>query len=306
MGIEFPNPIGLAAGMDKEGKYVNSFKKLGFGSVEVGTFTPRPQFGNSKPRILRLVDKKILINRMGFNNKGICSLVKRVNQKPFNGILGISIGKNFDTPINRASYDYIYCLQKAYSVASYIVMNISSPNTIGLRDLENPQILEPFLKKIYRERLKLIAQQEKRIPLLIKISPDLLQENIKRISELLIKYELDGIVATNTTSKMSLMLSKETVDPTVSEIISRGGLSGEPLKEKSLLVIQSFNTYLKGAIPIIGCGGIMSGEDAIEMIDAGAELVQIFTGLIFRGPVLLYEIANQFRLKYKNKEGVCV
>jgi len=283
MGINFPNRVGLAAGLDKNGEYIQALSALGFGFIEIGTVTPRPQPGNTKPRLFRLPAAKAIINRMGFNNKGIDYLTDQVAEarnQGFTGIIGINIGKNFNTYVENATEDYLIGLRVAYPYADYITVNISSPNTPGLRSLQYGDELDNLLSALKLEQVKLAAQYKKYKPIAIKVAPDLTQEEIKGIAEALLKNNMDGLIATNTT------LSREAVCCMLHGD-EAGGLSGEPVKELSTNVIRQFSSCLKGEIPIIGVGGIASVKDAQEKLDAGASLVQIYTGLIYEGPNLV-------------------
>jgi len=282
MGLEFPNPVGLAAGLDKNGEAIDGLAALGFGFIDTGTTTPRPQPGNPKPRIFRLPQANALINRLGFNNLGVDHLIKNVQRAKYRGILGINIGKNFDTPIERAADDYLICWRKVYPHASYVTINISSPNTQNLRTLQGADALDALLSQLKAEQAKLADQHGKYVPLALKIAPDLEAEQIQSIAELLIRHQIDGVIATNTT------IGRAGVEglPHAEE---SGGLSGAPVKEKSTAVIRALHQALDGALPIIGVGGILSGADAREKIDAGAQLVQIYTGMIYRGPDLVAE-----------------
>jgi dihydroorotate dehydrogenase len=282
MGITFPNPVGLAAGLDKNGEYIDALAALGFGFIEIGTVTPRPQPGNAKPRMFRLPGALGIINRMGFNNHGVDALVANVERAKFQGVLGINLGKNADTPIERAASDYLIGLEKVYAVASYVTINISSPNTKNLRQLQNDDELAALLAQLKAKQEQLAAQHGKYVPLALKIAPDLDGEQVKKIAELLVAHSIDGVIATNTT------LSREGVEhlPHGGEA---GGLSGAPVRDKSTGVIRALAAELKGAIPIIGVGGILSGKDAAEKIAAGAALVQIYSGMIYRGPDLIDE-----------------
>lgn len=284
MGLEFPNAVGLAAGLDKNGAYIDALATLGFGFLEVGTVTPRPQPGNPKPRLFRLPDAQALINRFGFNNDGVEKLIQNLQQTKFTGILGINIGKNFDTPIENAVDDYLFCLRKVYAYASYITVNISSPNTRNLRQLQDKPALRNLLSSLKSEQKKLSDASGKYTPIALKISPDLGAEQIAEISELLLSHQVDGVIATNTT------LSRAGVEglPHADE---DGGLSGAPVRELSTFVIRQLAKYLGNAIPIIGVGGILSGEDALEKINAGASLIQLYSGLVYRGPGLVKEVA---------------
>ncbi|MDV6345447.1 quinone-dependent dihydroorotate dehydrogenase [Nitrosomonas sp. Is37] len=280
MGLDFPNPVGLAAGLDKNGDYIDVLAKLGFGFIEVGTVTPRPQPGNPRPRLFRLPQAQAIINRMGFNNHGIDYLIENIKRSNFQGILGVNIGKNFDTPLEKAAEDYLICFQKTYRYASYVTINISSPNTRNLRQLQNTAELERLLHLLKTEQTKLSDQYGKYTPLVIKIAPDMESSQLEAIAQQLIKYQIDGVIATNTTISRQnlehLPLSSET-----------GGLSGAPLKLLSTEVIRKLHALLQETIPIIGVGGIMSAEDAKEKIEAGANLIQLYTGLIYHGPDLI-------------------
>jgi len=293
MGLNFPNPVGLAAGLDKNGDCINGLAALGFGFIEIGTITPRPQPGNPRPRLFRLPEAKAIINRMGFNNHGVDALVVNVERANFKGVLGINIGKNADTPIEKAADDYLICLRKVYAHASYVTVNISSPNTKNLRQLQGGDELDALLTQLKSEQEKLAQQHGKYVPLALKIAPDLDAEQIKQIASLLIKHRIDGVIATNTT------LSREGVEGLVHGN-ETGGLSGAPVKERSTAVISALSTELGGALPIIGVGGISSGEDAVEKMQAGASLVQIYSGLIYRGQSLVREAAEAIRKNTKD------
>lgn len=282
MGLRFPNRVGLAAGLDKNGTAIDGLGSLGFGFLEVGTVTPRPQPGNPKPRMFRLPQHQAIINRMGFNNAGIDALRERLTQARYRGILGINIGKNFDTPIEQAVDDYLLCLDKAYAVASYITINISSPNTRNLRQLQGTSELDGLLGALKSRQTKLAEQHGKYVPLALKIAPDLDQRQITNIADALTRHRLDAVIATNTT------IGREGVEtsPVAAEA---GGLSGDPLFEKSTAVIRSLAKALGGELPIIAAGGISSGKRARAKLEAGAALVQLYSGLIYRGPRLVSE-----------------
>ncbi|MEZ0150330.1 MAG: quinone-dependent dihydroorotate dehydrogenase [Candidatus Reddybacter sp.] len=282
MGLTFPNPVGLAAGLDKNGDYFDALSELGFGFVEIGTITPRPQPGNPQPRLFRLPEYQAIINRMGFNNLGIDHLVAQVRERKFKGVLGINIGKNIDTPVEKASDDYRLCMEKAYAHADYIAVNISSPNTPGLRDLQHAEQLDELLATLKQTQTRLTDEQGRYVPLALKIAPDLDDEQIADMARQLIKHGIDGVIATNTT------LSREQVkhSPLAGE---QGGLSGWPVRERATEVVGKLAKELDGALPIIGVGGIASGEDACDKINAGASLVQVYTGFIYRGPALITE-----------------
>jgi dihydroorotate dehydrogenase len=285
MGLDFPNPVGLAAGLDKSGAYIDALATLGFGFIEVGTVTPRPQPGNPKPRLFRIPQARGIINRFGFNNDGVDALVENVRRAHYRGILGINIGKNFDTPIERAIDDYLICLRKVYAHASYVTVNISSPNTKNLRQLQDKEALEGLLAALKQEQAALADTHGKYVPIALKIAPDLQTEQIIEIADLLLKHKMDAVIATNTT------LSREGVEglPNVEET---GGLSGAPVRLKSTAVIKQLSLALGKEIPIIGVGGILDGLDAEEKIKAGASLVQVYSGLIYRGPELVREICE--------------
>lgn len=286
MGINFPNRIGLAAGLDKNGEYIDGLAALGFGFIEIGTVTPRPQPGNPQPRLFRLPASKAIINRMGFNNQGIDYLLEQVQSANYQGVLGINIGKNFDTPVEEALDDYLIGLEKAYPHADYITINISSPNTPGLRQLQYGKELQALLTGIKQEQSRLTEKHERYVPIAVKVAPDLTEAEIKNMADIFLQEKIDALIATNTT------LSRETVQgQTYAD--EKGGLSGEPVKMLSTAVIQHFRQHLGDQIPIIGVGGIASVEDAKEKLDAGADLVQIYTGFIYEGPSLVNACAKK-------------
>ena len=285
MGITFPNPVGLAAGLDKNGECINAFDAMGFGFVEIGTVTPRPQPGNEKPRIFRLPEANAVINRMGFNNKGVDYLIEQVRQANFKGVLGINIGKNKDTPEENAKDDYIACMKKVYNYASYITINISSPNTPGLRNLQYGDSLNALLAAIKAEQKALAQQYDKYVPVAVKIAPDLTEEEVNGIAQCLIQNEIDGVIATNTTLARDQVAHLEHGN-------EMGGLSGQPVREQSTIVIGLLAKALAGKMPIIGVGGIDSAESAQEKIAAGASLVQVYTGFIYQGPDLVRDIVT--------------
>jgi len=298
MGLTFPNPVGLAAGLDKNGECIDGLAALGFGFIEIGTVTPLPQPGNPRPRLFRLPQANAIINRMGFNNQGVDALVANVARANYHntpghpGILGINIGKNAATPIERAAEDYLICLRKVYAHASYVTVNISSPNTRNLRQLQDRDALDDLLAQLKAEQHKLADTHGKYVPIALKISPDLEAEQTSQIARLLIQHRIDGVIATNTT------LSREGVTG-LPHGTESGGLSGAPVRERSTAVIRGLAAELQGALPIIGVGGILNGTDAAEKIDAGASLVQIYSGLIYRGPELIREACTAIRkLKY--------
>ena len=280
MGLNFDNPVGLAAGLDKNGEYIDALAALGFGFIEVGTVTPRPQPGNPKPRMFRLTENEALINRLGFNNQGLDAFVANVQRANFKGVLGLNIGKNFDTPIERAVDDYVTCLNGVYRFASYVTVNISSPNTKGLRDLQAAEQLQKLLSTLKAEQARLAKKHKKHVPLVLKISPDLDLKAIREIAALTLANNFEGIIATNTT------ISRDAVrdHPLATET---GGLSGKPLFSPSTEVLRELVKALKGNIPVIGVGGIMSGADAKTKMNAGAALVQVYTGFIYHGPNLI-------------------
>ncbi|HEX5363475.1 MAG TPA: quinone-dependent dihydroorotate dehydrogenase [Gallionella sp.] len=288
MGLTFPNPVGLAAGLDKNGDCINGLAALGFGFVEIGTVTPLPQPGNPKPRLFRLPEAQGIINRMGFNNDGVDALIANVQRAGFKGVLGINIGKNAATPIEKAADDYLICLRKVYAHASYVTVNISSPNTKNLRQLQGGDELDALLSQLKAEQEKLAQQHGRHVPVAVKIAPDLDADQIRNIAALLMRHRIDGVIATNTT------LSRDGVE-TLPHGNETGGLSGAPVRDKSTAVIRSLAAELQGTLPIIGAGGILSGADAVEKMRAGAALVQVYSGLIYRGPALVAECANAIR-----------
>jgi dihydroorotate dehydrogenase len=292
MGIEFPNRVGLAAGLDKNGEYIKPLSQLGFGFIEVGTITPRPQPGNPLPRLFRVVEAEGVINRMGFNNEGVDYLLKQVSKVKFSGVLGINIGKNFDTLVEHAADDYVICLRKVYKHADYITINISSPNTPGLRSLQYGEELSQLLERLKHEQTLLTEKYNKYTPLVVKVAPDLTEDEIEDIASVLLKQGIDGLIATNTT------LSREAVEG-YEKASEQGGLSGKPLTEMSTKVIASFYRHLRGQIPIIGVGGISSGMDAQEKLKAGAELVQIYSGLVYQGANLIKQAISATEVDYQ-------
>ena len=283
MGLSFKNQLGLAAGLDKNGDYIDALAALGFGFIEIGTVTPRPQPGNPKPRLFRLPEHQAIINRMGFNNQGVDHLLKQVETSHYRGILGINIGKNFDTPIEHAIDDYLFGLRHVYPAASYVTVNVSSPNTQNLRQLQQGDEIKKLLATLKEEQLILEQQYNRYVPLVLKIAPDLNSEEIHHIAQLLLAFNIDGVIATNTTTSRQLLgnhpLAKET-----------GGLSGAPVKNQATEVVRELAKELNGRCPIIAAGGINSANDAEEKIKAGASLVQIYTGLIYQGPELIKQI----------------
>ncbi|MBE9396711.1 quinone-dependent dihydroorotate dehydrogenase [Pontibacterium sp. N1Y112] len=280
MGLSFPNRVGLAAGLDKNGIAVDGLAAMGFGFVEVGTVTPRPQAGNPKPRLFRLPEQNAIINRMGFNNDGVDHLLKNLQKSTYKGILGINIGKNKDTPNEKANDDYLYCMRKVYDRASYITVNVSSPNTPGLRTLQYGESLNSLLDALKSEQVRQAKLHDRYVPIAVKIAPDMEEEEFELVASSLKAYEMDAVIATNTT------LSREGVEgsPFAQEA---GGLSGAPVRNKSTRAIRVLANALDGALPIIGVGGITEGFDAAEKIEAGASLVQIYSGFIYHGPQLV-------------------
>ncbi|MFM2476718.1 quinone-dependent dihydroorotate dehydrogenase [Celerinatantimonas sp. MCCC 1A17872] len=285
MGIDFPNPVGLAAGLDKNGECLDAFAAMGFGHLEVGTVTPKPQDGNDKPRIFRLVDAEGIINRMGFNNKGIDHLIEQIKRSNYKGVLGINIGKNFTTPVEQGKDDYLICLEKAYPYASYIAINISSPNTPGLRTLQYGEALDDLLTSLDNKREELAKQSGVRKPIVVKIAPDLTDQELEQIADSLLAHNIDGVIATNTTIDRSMVEGMRYSN-------EQGGLSGRPLQMPSTVIIKKLHGYLNNQIPIIGVGGIDSAMAAKEKINAGAQLVQIYSGFIYRGPELIHQICQ--------------
>jgi dihydroorotate dehydrogenase len=288
-GLSFPNPVGLAAGLDKNGEHIDALLALGFGFVEIGTITPRPQAGNPKPRLFRLPDHQAIINRMGFNNLGVDALVRNVERaKRRSGLLGINIGKNKDTPNEQAFDDYQHCLQKVYPLADYITVNISSPNTAGLRELQEETALRQLISQLRESQESLAAKHGKRVPMLVKVAPDLSDRDIDAAARVLGELNVDGVIATNTTIDRSAVAG----DPRANEA---GGLSGAPLLGQSTLVLRRLRARLPESMPLIGVGGIQSGADAVAKMAAGAALVQCYSGLIFRGPELVHDCVEAIR-----------
>ena len=282
MGIRFPNPVGLAAGLDKNGEYIDALARLGFGFIEIGTVTPRPQPGNPRPRMFRIRAARAVINRMGFNNHGVDRVLENVQRARYRGVLGINIGKNFDTPLERAADDYVTCLRKVYPFASYVTVNISSPNTERLRRLQGAGALDALLSVLTAERRVLAAKHGRTVPLALKIAPDLDRPQVETIAALLRKHALDAVIATNTT------VTREGTAGLPHEH-EAGGLSGAPLTARATSVVRQLAQVLAGKLPVIGVGGIMTAPDAREKVAAGASLVQLYTGLIYRGPALVRE-----------------
>ena len=288
MGITFPNPVGLAAGLDKDAKHIDGLAALGFGFVEVGTVTPRPQPGNPQPRLFRLPEAQAIINRMGFNNLGVDHLVEQVKASKFSGVLGINIGKNKDTPAEQAVDDYLICMRKTYEYASYITVNLSSPNTPGLRDLQFGEPLKQLLAQLKQAQAELAEQHGRYVPLAVKIAPDMANSDIADVAGAFREHHIDAVIATNTT------IERDAVQH-LQHGAEAGGLSGAPVRDKSTAVIRELATQLRGEIPIIGVGGIMDGADAAEKIRAGASLVQIYSGFIYAGPKLIADSVNAIK-----------
>ena len=290
-GIDFPNPVGLAAGLDKDGKHIDALAALGFGFLEIGTVTPRPQPGNPKPRMFRLPEAQAIINRMGFNNDGVDACVARVRRSQFwqsGGVLGLNIGKNASTPIEEASRDYILAMEAVYEIATYITVNISSPNTKNLRALQGEEMLRELLGSLDEARKRLSDRYGVHKPLFLKIAPDLDHSDINLIADLLLEFGIDAVIATNTTISRDAVKGMEFGE-------EAGGLSGAPVRNASNIVLKALKARLGNQLPIIGVGGIMSGADAREKIMAGASLVQLYSGLIYRGPDLVKECATALR-----------
>lgn len=287
MGIEFPNPVGLAAGLDKNGAYIDALAAQGFGFIEIGTITPLPQAGNPHPRLFRLPKAKAIINRMGFNNEGVDQLIENVKASKFKGVLGINIGKNAATPVEKAVDDYLICLEKVYNYASYITVNISSPNTKNLRSLQSGDALSELLETLKNRQLELAKEFQHYVPLVLKVAPDLESEDIQFIAKQLLKFKIDGLIVTNTT------LSREGVEG-LEYAEEAGGLSGAPVFEKSTACLAAFSKLLQGQIELIGVGGILSSADAVAKKQAGASLVQVYSGLIYTGPKLVKDCVDAF------------
>ncbi len=280
MGLQFSNPVGLAAGLDKNGDYIDALAELGFGFIEVGTVTPKPQLGNEKPRLFRIKQADAIINRMGFNNQGVDYLLDNVKRCKYKGNIGINIGKNALTPVEQAADDYVYCLERVYPHASYITVNISSPNTKNLRDLQSGDALTQLLDTIKNRHNQLATEYGFYVPLVLKVAPDLEPAQVDYIAKQLLDFEIDGLIATNTT------LSRIGVED-LKDGDQMGGLSGRPVSYISTQILQQFADQLEDKVALIGVGGIDSGEKAVKKIQAGADMVQLYTGLIYRGPGLV-------------------
>ncbi len=288
MGLQLKNPVGLSAGLDKNADHIDALASLGFGFIEVGTITPRPQAGNPQPRIFRLKEHQAIINRMGFNNEGIDYLIRKVKQSKYDGVLGINIGKNKDTPNENAVDDYLHCLDKAYEHASYITVNLSSPNTPGLRDLQFGEPLKQLLSTLKERQAVLESEYRRYVPIAIKVAPDMAQDDIEDVASSLLEFEFDGLIATNTT------ISRESVQshPHGNEM---GGLSGVPVFEKSTQTLQAFHELLADKVPLIGVGGIHNQSTAKAKFEAGAKAVQIYSGFIYEGPRLIDDCLNAYK-----------
>lgn len=282
-GLTFPNAVGVAAGLDKNGEYLDILSRMGFGHIEVGTVTPRPQAGNPKPRMFRLKEDQALINRMGFNNHGVDQLLKNVAASKFKGVLGINVGKNADTPMDKATDDYLICMEKAYQAASYITINISSPNTQNLRDLQTGEYLSDLLSAVKAKQAEL-AKRHGYKPVFVKVAPDLDAVEIAQMAQAFVAHQVDGVIATNTWLKREGLKS-----PLQNE---KGGLSGRPIHQQSVWVVSEFVKHLKDHMPVIGVGGIDSAESAQNMLNAGAKAVQVYTGLIYQGPSIVQDICR--------------
>ena len=288
MGLQFPNPVGLAAGLDKDAAHIDALARLGFGFLEVGTVTPRPQPGNPRPRLFRLTQGNALINRFGFNNVGVDEFLRNVGRARWQGVLGINIGRNADTPPERAADDYAIGLEKVYAAASYVTVNVSSPNTQNLRDLQQDSQLNRLLEKLSTLRTRLTQDHGKRVPLALKIAPDLDDAQIASIADAVRRHRIDAVIATNTST------GREGVEG-LRHAAEAGGLSGAPIRGRATQVLQRMHFHLKGEAALIGAGGILSGADAAEKRAAGAALVQLYTGLIYRGPGLVPECVSALR-----------
>jgi dihydroorotate dehydrogenase len=282
MGLDFPNPVGVAPGLDKNADYFEALGALGFGFVEVGTITPKPQAGNPKPRIFRLPEAQALINRLGFNNKGVDHLVRQVRRRRYGGILGINIGKNATTPNEKAAEDYLYCLEQVFPFADYITVNISSPNTKDLRELQAETSLNALLSQLAKRRQRLQKTHGRRVPMAVKIAPDLDAGGLEAIARVVRDHDIEAVIATNTTISRPGVFGMKHAGET-------GGLSGAPLKPMANKVLQELRSLLPGTIDLIGVGGICTGQDAVDKLVRGAQLVQFYTGMIYRGPALLNE-----------------
>jgi len=289
-GLHFTNPVGLAAGLDKNGAHIDALASLGFGFIEVGTTTPRAQAGNPKPRMWRLPAHEAVINRLGFNNGGVDALVRNAERARYAGVLGINIGKNKDTPNERAVDDYIFCLERVYARASYVTVNVSSPNTQGLRDLQEEETLKRFVGTLREKQESLATLHRARKPMLLKIAPDLSEAELDSIAEVLLAAGIDGLICTNTTIDRAMIAGAPHAE-------QAGGLSGKPLFDKATSVLRGMSKRVGGKIPLIGVGGILSGADAAAKVAAGARLVQFYSGMIFRGPDLIRASVDAIRVQ---------
>lgn len=285
MGIAFKNPVGLAAGLDKNGAYIDALAALGFGFIEIGTVTPKPQEGNHRPRLFRLAQADAIINRMGFNNAGVHALVENVKRAKFQGVLGINIGKNAKTPVEKAADDYLYCLEQVYNHASYVTVNISSPNTKNLRDLQRGDALATLLEQLKNRQIQLATQHRHYVPMVLKVAPDLDSEQVSHIAKQLVDFEMDGLIVTNTsTGRIGVNHLPQSQEA--------GGLSGAPISDISDEILHQFHFALKGEVPLIGVGGIDSAKKAQKKQKYGASLVQLYSGLIYKGPSLIGECVD--------------
>jgi dihydroorotate dehydrogenase len=290
MGITFPNAVGLAAGLDKNGDHIEGMAALGFGFIEIGTVTPRPQLGNDKPRLFRLPEAEAIINRMGFNNLGVDHLVEQVKVAQTDAVIGINIGKNKDTPVENAVDDYLIGLEKVYSHADYVTVNISSPNTPGLRTLQFGESLNQLLQALKDKQVHLQNQYQRYVPMAVKVAPDLTIAEVEELASTFAQFEIDAVIATNTTMERDAVAGMQYAD-------EAGGLSGRPVFDKSTSVVSQFRQALPDHLPIIAVGGIMSADDAMEKFDAGASLVQVYSGLIYRGPRLINDIVKATQMR---------
>jgi dihydroorotate dehydrogenase len=288
LGIRFPNPVGLAAGLDKNGAHIRALAALGFGFIEVGTVTPRPQPGNPRPRMYRLPEHRAVINRLGFNNEGVDALARNVERAAFDGVLGINIGRNKDTPNEQAAEDYLTCLERVYPLASYVTVNVSSPNTQDLRGLQEKEPLRAFIARLREGQERLASRHRARKPMLLKIAPDLNDAGMDAIAEVLLGAGVDGVICTNTTVDRTAVAGH----PLAGEA---GGLSGAPVMAPSTRVLRGMAERFEGRVPLVGVGGILSGADARTKVEAGASLLQLYTGLIYRGPGLVAECVEALR-----------
>jgi dihydroorotate dehydrogenase len=290
--MTFPHPVGLAAGLDKNGEYLDALAKIGFSFLEVGTVTPKPQVGNPKPRLFRVPELKAIVNRMGFNNLGVTALVENIKKSNYRGILGINIGKNKDTLLSKAVEDYLFCMRAVYPYSSYITINISSPNTPDLRQLQQGQYFSHLLSQLQLEQMRLADTHQRHVPLVVKVSPDEDEETLKEMTDSMLTYGIEGIIATNTTSQRGFFTG-------LPQIMSQGGLSGKPLSSLSTTTLRILKELVGDDITLIGVGGVDDGVSAQEKIDAGASLVQVYSGLIYQGPELVSQLAAQLLLNKK-------